>query len=411
MGCGSEHFAMIFIITTTLLMLLSSQSTHILTLFNAVGRSFQVHGLPEMYFVEDNNEKHVKKISGIDENEQKQAFIVEKFRSLLGLKSFHTKVPSNGDDLEFLSPSPSPSPFTEEAQAPAPSPSPLPHVHPHSHHPQHHKHPPLHKTHHEDRVRAKRILIAVLVSAGVATILIGACGLFFLWRKFSNHAKKPKRTMPLCSKSKESGGAYQSSTNKVSLNSGLDLFYLNALGEDIEQHSCNLKKTCKDGLECDNVSGCSTKEIASVHEDVEESVKGEVESDAGNSSSGDRIIPEDFHSSDNESFHSFVDDSLRLSNASVGSLSDTQSHTHSPHNSISLPNQFPSSPHNSISNIQSHQSPPNSPKHEENEIEKCVQCPKTFTLPPPPPPPPPPPGGASSRRCCRRRRSKRREGS
>ena len=145
MGCGSEHFIMIFNIT--LLMLLSSQSTHILTvagsLFNAVG-SFQVHGLPEMYFIEENDEKQVKKISGIDENEEKQALILEKFRSLLGLKSFHTKVPFNGDS-EFLSPSPSPSPIIEETQAP--SPSPLPHVPHHSHHhPPHHKNLPLHQT-------------------------------------------------------------------------------------------------------------------------------------------------------------------------------------------------------------------------------------------------------------------------
>ncbi|KAK7392025.1 hypothetical protein VNO78_20451 [Psophocarpus tetragonolobus] len=386
MGCGSEH-TIIFIIT--LFMLLSSQSTHILTLagslFNVVG-SFQVHALPDKYIIEENEEKQVKKISGIDENEEKQAFIVEKFRSLLGLKSFHIKVPSNGD-LEFLSPSPSPSPIIEETQAPAPSPSPLPHVHHHSHHPSHHKNPPLHKTHHEDRGRAKRILIAVLVSAGVAT-LIGACGIFLLWRKFSNHTKKPKRTMSLYSKSKGSGVAYQSSSSKVSLNSGLDLFYLNALGEDIEQHSCSLKKTCRDGLEYGNVSGSSSKEIASVHEDAE-SLEGEAESDGGNSSSGDKIIPEDCHSSDNESFHSFVDDSRsnnRLSSASAGSLSDTNSLSRQ--NSSSLADQYPSSPRNSNSNIESHQSS-NSAKHEEEEIETTVQCPKTFASPPPPPPPPP----------------------
>ena len=134
------------------------------------------------------DEKLVKKISGIDENEKKQALIVEKFRSLLGLKSFHTKVPFNGD-LEFLSPSPSPSPIIEETQAPAPSPSPLPHVHHHSHHPPHHKNPSLHQTHHEDRGRAKRILIAVLVSAGVA-ILIGACGLFLVWRRRRRRRKR-----------------------------------------------------------------------------------------------------------------------------------------------------------------------------------------------------------------------------
>ncbi|CAJ1974871.1 unnamed protein product [Sphenostylis stenocarpa] len=40
------------------------------SLFNAFG-NFQVRGLPEMYFIEENDEKEIKKISGRDENEQK----------------------------------------------------------------------------------------------------------------------------------------------------------------------------------------------------------------------------------------------------------------------------------------------------------------------------------------------------
>ncbi|KAK7277951.1 hypothetical protein RJT34_22972 [Clitoria ternatea] len=393
--CGSEHILTMIFIITTLLMLLSSQRTHIL---NAPG-SFHLHGLPHKmyYFMEQNekeNQNQIKKISGQDENEENQAPLVEKFRSLLGLKSFHTRVPFNPHS-EPLSPSPAPSPNIEPE---APAPSPVPHVHPHhhSHLPLqlHHSHsnptPPLHNnTHHGDKGRAKRILTAILVSVGIAT-LIGAFGLFLVCRKFTNQAKKPKRTMPLCSKSKESGGAYQS---KVSLNSGLDLFYLNALGEDIEQHTSNMRKTCKDdnnSSEYDNVSSSSTKEILSVHEDTE-SVKSEGESDGGcNSSSEDKIIPEDCHSSDNESFHSFVDSQSnnRLSNASDGTLSDTLSLSRQNSTSlVSLPNQFPNSPHNSISNLQSHQSP----KHEKQEIETTIQCPKTFTTPPPLPPPPPPP--------------------
>lgn len=379
-------------------MFLSSQrSTHILTvggLMNAAG-SFRVYSIPE-------NEKQVKKISGLDENEEKQALIVEKFRSLLGLKSFHTRVPStNGDSSEFLSPSPSPSQAIE-AEAPSPSPAPvLHHLHPHSHHPRHHPHwnHPPNKTHHEDRGRAKRILVAVLVSVVVA-VLIGVCGLILICRKLTNQKKKPKRTMPLCTTSKSKGtttrGTYQNSANKVSLNSGLDLFYLDALGEDIEQHACSLKeKTCRknNGSECgdDNVSSSSTKEIVSVHdEEVEmELVKREPELsvDDNSSSCGDKIIPEDHchSSSDNESFHSFVDSQIsnaRLSNASDGSLSDTHSQN------------LPSSPQNSISNTHSHQPPQHSPKHEDQEVvETSFQCPKpsTSTSPPPPPPTPPPP--------------------
>lgn len=396
MGCGSEVLSMIFIIT--LLMLLSLQRTHILTvdpMFN---------GLQEMYFMEEKNEQEnenqVKKISGLDENEEKEALIVEKFRALLGLESLHSRVPSNGDS-QFLSPSvsPSPSPNTEpESPAPAPAPSPVLHLHPHSHHPRHHSHwnsPLNNKTHGEDRGRAKRILVAVLVSVGIAATLICACGLILVCRNFRNQRKKPKRAMPLCSKTKGTGGgSYQNSSSKVSLNSGgLDLFYLNALGNDIEQQDCSLKRTCENSTECyDNVSSSYTKEILPVHEDVEESVNCESESESDSndkSCSRDKIIPEEeCHSSDDESFHSLVDSqsNLRLSSASAGSLSDTLSL--SPQNSSSsLPIlQFPPSPHNSISKTQSHQSP-YSPIHEEQEIETS---PKTLMPPPPPPPPPPP---------------------
>lgn len=244
--CGFELLTMILIIITTLLVLLSAQRTHILSvddLMNAVG-SFNFHGLQQPQMYEENEqgrENKVKKISGLDENEEKQAFIVEKVRSLLGLRSFHARKPSNGDS-QFLPPSPSPSP--------APAPSPVLHLHPHSHHKQHHFHrnlPPK-KTHGGDRDRAKRILVAVLVSVGVAALVGAFVSIFFCW-KFTNHRKKPKRTMPLCSsKNKEA---------KVSSsNSGLDRFYLDALGEDIEQHSSSLKR-----LECDNVSCSFTKEL------------------------------------------------------------------------------------------------------------------------------------------------------
>ncbi|KAJ6434473.1 hypothetical protein OIU84_018063 [Salix udensis] len=92
----------------------------------------------------------------------------------------------------------------------------------------------------------------------------------------------------------------------------------------------------------DNASSSPTREIMSVHGDGE-SVK--YESDGGNSSSGDKIIPVECHSSDDESFHSFVDShssNVRLSNASADIPEDT-----------------------------------------------LVQD-KSFTTPPPPPPPPPP---------------------
>ncbi|CAL0316568.1 unnamed protein product [Lupinus luteus] len=338
MGCGSKVLSMIFIIMT-LLMLLSLQRIHILNVVHGMFMEMEVKN-------EEGNENQVKKISGLDENEVKEALIVEKFRALLGVKNFHTRVSSNVDSSQFLSPSPSPK---IEPEAPNPAPSPLaPHFHPHSYH-HSHWNPPLYNKTHEDRGKSKRVLIAIVVSVGIAT-LICVCGLILVCRNFRNNRKKPKRTMPLCT-SKNKG-------TKVSLNSGgLDLFYLNVLGDDIEQQGCTLKRTCENNIECyDNVSGSSTKEILLVHEDVveeEESIKNEYESD-GN----DKIIPEEeeYHSSSSdESFHSF---------------SDTLSM--SPQNSCSLlPTHFPTSPHGSFSKTQTHQSP------------------KTFMPPPPPPTPPP----------------------
>ncbi|CAL0300098.1 unnamed protein product [Lupinus luteus] len=381
MGCGYEFLTMIFIMT--LLMFLSLQRIHILNVDDMFIEMKEEKN-------EQGNENQVKKISGLDENELKEAMIVEKFRALLGLKSFHTKLPSH-----FLSPSISPSPSPNIApysQSPAPSPI-VPQIHPHSHHPRHHHshwNPPFHnKTHaKEDRGKDKRILIAVLVSVGVAT-LVCACGLILVCRNFRNNRKKPKRTIPLCTKNKEPDGVtgtYQNSSNKVSLNSGgLDLSYVNALDDDIEQQGCNSKRTCKNDIECyDNVSSSSTKEILSVHEDEGKSVvKGEYES-----CSKDKITPleEEYHSSDDESFHSLVDSqhsNIRLSNASAGSFCDTMSM--SPQNStslVSLPNQFPTSPNGSFSKTQSHQSP-YSTIHEEQEIFET--SPKTLIPPPPPP--------------------------
>ncbi|KAF1879141.1 hypothetical protein Lal_00047813 [Lupinus albus] len=383
MGCGSELLTMMIFIMT-LLMFLSLQRIHILNV-----NDMFIENVGEKN--ENGNENQVKKISGLEENELKEAMIVEKFRALLGLKSFHTKVPS-----QFLSPSISPSPSPNiETYSPAPAPSPIvPQIHPHSHHPRHHHshwNPPLHnnKTHaKEDRSKDKRILVAVLVSVGVAT-LICACGLILVCRNFRNNRKKPKRKVPLCTKNKGTGGGtYQNSSSKVSLNSGgLDLSYLNALGDDIEQQGCNSKRTCKNNTECyDNVSSSSTKEILSVHEDERKSVvKGEYESDGnGNSCSKDKIIPEEeeeYHSSNDESFHSFVDSqhsNIRLSNASGGSFGDTFSM--SPQNSTSLV-----SPNGSFSKTQSHQSP-YSPIHEEQEI---FETSPKILMPPPPPPPPP----------------------
>ncbi|KAF7805097.1 formin-like protein 11 [Senna tora] len=414
MACVSEVVRSIL-----LMLLLSFQRTHILSVdavLNAQAGNLHIHGLE--------NENPIKKISGLDENEEKEALIVEKFRTLLGLKSFHIKRPSNGDSDQSLSPSPSPLP-TIEAEAPSPSPSPssshlpLPHVFAHPFPPRHrsHRNPPTHRFHHEDRGRAKAILVGVLVSVGVATVIC-VLGLIWVLRKFRNHTKKPKRTMPLCSKNRGSGGSRENSSSQVGLNSTLDLFYLNSLGDDIEQHTRSLKQDCvtvntnskhsspkraiyHEKVELnqqvmispeynDNASSSSTKEILSVHHDVE-SVKYESESD-GDGDGGAKIITTECHSSDNESFHSLVDShssNVRLSNASDGAQSETllaqspqlSSHSNSILNPIPLPKQ------NSVSKIEL-ESPQSLqiPKQESQNIENYPQA----SMPPPPPPPPPP---------------------
>ncbi|KAK8633660.1 hypothetical protein V6N13_014502 [Hibiscus sabdariffa] len=105
---------------------------------------------------------------------------------------------------------------------------------------------------------------------------------------------------------------------------GLDLFYLHSLGVSLEQQHACLKQGGETensspnqskevgGQASDTGSDYSTMEIKSVHEDVE---SGRLGSDSGKSSP-----PIECHSSDSESFHSFVDSqspNARLSNASA----------------------------------------------------------------------------------------------
>jgi hypothetical protein len=312
MGYDSQTLHMIFII---IFMLLSLQSTHLFiagSVLNAAG-DFNAHGLQQLYLRKDNDagiENHIQKVAGEDENEEKGALIVEKFRALLGLKSFHIKSPSHSGS-EYLSPSPSPSPIEFEAPAPAPVHVPVLHTHAHPHPPPHHSSPILahHKTQKEDgdKDKVRTILIATFVSAGAA-FLVCALGLFWVCKKHRKDRKKPTRIVSVYSKkggtrSKVKNVSAQNSASKVSQNTGLDLFYLNSLGTDLEQQACYLKQSCETvntssnhstpkftlvereestrellRIEYDNASSSSTKEITSVHEDVE-SIKYESESD------------------------------------------------------------------------------------------------------------------------------------
>lgn len=385
---------------------------------------FNVHGLQELYSMEDNLERtqtlHIEKVSGEDENEENAVSVVEKFRALLGLRSLHKR--TNGDN-ENVSPSPSPSPFSK-AEAPSPAPAPVPapvlHIHPHSHHPHRLRSiSPPHKIQRaDDNGRTRKILIAVLVSAGTATLI---CVLGLIWgcKKYKERKKKPTRVISVYGekRGRTSGGSKYvgsgKSASKVSLNPGThDLIYLDSSGiGDLEQQpqqqpSC-LKQTCEtlnaspnhSTQRCtlhemeeedsnhemvkpdfDNVSSSSTREITSVHEDITDSVK--YESDCANSSTGVKVVPVDAYSSDDESFHSFGDSNssiVRLSNASAGSLGDNTAETLS----------------TNVSNREPCLAPDQSETQNQISIPALIapsssNCAKNFTIPPTPPPPPPP---------------------
>ncbi|KAF2316858.1 hypothetical protein GH714_042199 [Hevea brasiliensis] len=342
-------------------MFLSLRSTHIFIADASLvaAEYFKVHSLQKLDFreeSEDGNEKQIEKVSGKDENDKKETLIVQKFRALLGLKSYKTRSPPS----EFVSPAPSPSPIME-AEAPPPV-SVLP-IQVHSHPPPHHSNsiPPAHSTlmKHRDDGKFRIILAAILVSAGVAFIVC-VLGLIWVSGKFKKNKRISARLMSVYKKKGRTIGKSkyifsQKSARKVSLNPGLDLLYLNSLERDLEQHNTCLKQTTEAldtssnhsmpkcafherkesnqeliiKSEFDNASSSSTREIMSVHGDVE-SLK--YESDGGNFFPEDEVIPIEGHSSDDESFHSFVDSHsshIRFSNASAGSLSDMSEISHS----------------------------------------------------------------------------------
>ncbi|XP_060219230.1 formin-like protein 11 [Lycium barbarum] len=363
---GHHGFRILFIIT---FIFVSFCCTHILVRdvsLNATKYFNSIHGFKESPNV---------KISG----EKKHILIVEKFRTLLGLRKFS---PRNGD-FAYLPQSPAPSP--SPSIAPAPSPAPVPHVHRHSHR---HPHPFIPAAH---RIREKRrgntttrVLAAVLVSAGISTALC-AIALFWGCKKIRNQRKKSTRSVSLFSS--EAGsmcrsryGSSQNSVKKVSSDPGPDLFYLDSLevaleasepiclkqssvtekiysNENMEKSTLSEKEEPEQEITVskpDDYKCLSVGEIVCVYESAN-SVKCEI--DDCNSSSGDKIVPEEAHSSsdDDELFHSLCNSrssSNRLSNVSVGSLIDT-------------------------SEIM--------PQDESN----FLNCSASSSTPPPPPPPPP----------------------
>ncbi|KAK2640282.1 hypothetical protein Ddye_028077 [Dipteronia dyeriana] len=407
MGGSASHQILqkMFMIIIIIIFILISSSLHTTThifIAHAEDYNFNVHhGLQQhLYLMEETYQVH--KVSGDDENDQKEALIVQKFRALFGLASLKTKRRSNGDS-DFVSPLPSPSP-TIQPEIPAPAPAPLLHIPLHSHHhppPRPNPIPPHHKIQKEiadNKGGARRILVPVLVSAGAA-FLVCVLGLTWFCCKYRKQYKKSAgeaMSVVLRKRGRKKGNtskylSSQKPASKVNINPPVDLFYLNSLGLDLEQQqtsSCpkqtnetvntslsspnhsttycalQVKEEEKEELiksESDNASSPSTREITSVHEDDDDADSIKYESDGvGKSSSGDKIVPIECHSSDDESFHSFNDSrssNVRLSNASAGSLSDTPE--------IFTPNVA-------------------------NKSTSSLPCSTNLSVPPPPPPSPPP---------------------
>ncbi|KAJ8572866.1 hypothetical protein K7X08_009377 [Anisodus acutangulus] len=232
--------------------------------------------------------------------EKKQILIVEKSRTLLGLKKFS---PRNGE-FAYFPEAPSPSPSLSIA------PAPMPRVHRHSHH-----HPYIPAAH---RVREKRrgnstarVLAAVHLSAGISTALC-AIALFWGCKKFRKQRKKSTRSVSLFSSEAGSvcrsryGGSSQNSVKKIYSNENMENSTLSEKEEPEEEISVSRP----DDDRCSSVG-----EIICVYE-------------SANASTGNKIVPEEAHSSssDDELFHSLCNSrssSNRLSNISVGSLIET----------------------------------------------------------------------------------------
>ncbi|KAM7280497.1 hypothetical protein ACFE04_007631 [Oxalis oulophora] len=311
----------------------------------------------------------VEKVSGSDQDDN-EALFIQKFTALLGINNNFNRRRRSHLSHQYnnnVSPSSSPTP----AHAPAPAHAHV-HFHGHSHPapPRQHSHLSPEAPHPNNggdirKSSSGRVLIPVVVSVtGVMFAFCVSVVVFCLCKKnrkesnktVSFYSQKDRRTR---SKSRNMNSQNSStSTSKVSLNPGLDLFYLSALELDLEhqqeQSDNAISPENNDHRiiekEAENQE-CVKSEIVSVDEDVV-------------CESGDMIIPIQCNSSlsdnDDESFHSFND-------------------SHS--------NASPLSPLNI---------------HNEGIKVNCTSpdCQKsfTFTPPTPPPPPPPPPPHMASRR-------------
>ncbi|XP_043712116.1 formin-like protein 11 [Telopea speciosissima] len=407
MGSDSQILRMSLIILMPILFP-NPQFLMALAPLNAVAESPNVLALQEHYWGENTLDFSIRKVSGEDESEEIEDLFWKKFRVLLGLYSFNTRSPQNGN-IEHGFSSPSPAPAVEH-EPEAPSPVTVVPIHLHSHPPPARRpisiQPPdkVRQRNEDDnssKRRRRRIIVAIAVSASV-TLAISALGLMLVFQKFRRGRSKYVLS--------------PNSISKVSFDPGPEIFYLDSIGPVLETEASGVKHTCEnvtistdqspsksalDDVNGKSIGFSSAEEILSVDEKVE-MIKSET--DGCNSSFNDTVHPE-FVSSEDESFHSVCEShssNVRLSDASDGSLGDPLevwsqssfrngsppfSHRSSQPNPPVILDVTPAQHSNSLS------IPPNFPTnleqgttvlHSSNSQQNYPQC------PPPPPPPPPP---------------------
>ncbi|CAM8894668.1 unnamed protein product [Rhodiola kirilowii] len=195
--------------------------------------------------------------------------------------------------------------------------------------------------------RRRMVVVVVFVSVGSVTLLIlaGFVLVCFL-RKLRRHGKSWPLTVKGRFKHRSMHASPQTSVgSNVGLNPKLDLFHFQALNADLEHDPfadsvsankiSNQKQTPSKSetghqvREDENVSCsvASTREILSVHGSADSIVGYESDDGDSNSICGDdkHISNDHCNSSDDESFHSVYgshSSSIRLSNASVSTLSE-----------------------------------------------------------------------------------------
>ncbi|KAK3041966.1 hypothetical protein RJ639_002274 [Escallonia herrerae] len=350
MDHGSQNLHMILFI---IFLLISLNCTHTLIVDASLNAAeqFGVHGQKEAYHTQeksgDEREYLIEKVSGEDE---KEVFVLEKFRTLLGFKIFSIRRPSRGRSDHYGSPSPSPSP-SPEAEAPAPVI--LKHVHSHPRRHRSHLLPRLRRIPKEEREQGsvRRTLVAILVPSG-AVFVLSILGIIWGCRRFRKQRRRSTTTVSIIHSTEggtRSRSKYVSSqVKKVNSDPGPDPFYLDSIGTALEPQPYSIKinsgtldrfvvqntsdwtlheaketeKQVKRS-EHDNVSSSAVGEILTDHETAESI---EYKPDGCSSPSGCEVIPVEAHSSDDESFHSFCDShssNRRVSSASAGSLGDT----------------------------------------------------------------------------------------